>query len=813
MPPRLNKRQLRELEELQSLETTPGVEAEEDVAEEEPSPPSKKVTGGFAALMATDDGDEKESEEEEVSRASKSKKKKKKKKASSATSNAVVSAPPPPIEEAKPTSASTEQNAPAGLSKKEKKAIKKQKAKAAKDEGDELDRALAELSLKHPELKQVAQHAPATKASSKFYSLLAVSLSHLDAEAEMRKFFGSKVVTASKASGSGSSNAPARRQPTAMRSNLTRPQSTWWPSSYRQGLSSRMLTEEELAERKARHQWNEDVPGERVWTVEYTRKYRGMTKTFIQMVMSGDPEGLFHILRSFPYHADTLLQLSEVYFHREEHSTASDFIDRALFTYERAFVGAFNFTSGQSRLDFDRVENRPFFLAVHRQASDLQRRGCVRTAFEFARLLLALDPATDPHGALLHLDFLAIKSGMHQWLIDMWDTQCQMSASEWQGRAHVRALPGWAYARALALFVAEEESKDEEHKHSTEALLEAVNAFPSVVPLLADKADITLPGTIRAHAAFRIHTDASTLSNHSHAILHLLSHLYALRSAPLWKVKSRAAWFARTIGSLEGKLTSITFGTSSKTTSPSPSLFHSLYSRADLAYSVYRHVVVLEPVTRAGRLFGFLPPQILTAKQLACDPVPPPTRASEYDGAFFAGAEDPLAATAPRGRREAARLLERMVPDPVFRRQLEDFFRAHPGFAARFPGGVLEFAQAAAQMPEEVLEDLMIEVANAEQGGVAFGEGAEGVMPGQMPGLELVDDDLPDFQPAPGQDPTAAAEEFEEEEEEEEEAEEEVETAPLPVRLLRNVMNRFWGGGRNDEDSSDDELRDEAGVD
>lgn len=55
--------------------------------------------------------------------------------------------------------------------------------------------------------------------------------------------------------------------------------------------------------------------------------------------------------------------------YHEEHSTAADFIDRALFTYERAFVGAYNFTSGQNRLDFDRVENRPFFLAIHRQVS------------------------------------------------------------------------------------------------------------------------------------------------------------------------------------------------------------------------------------------------------------------------------------------------------------------------------------------------------------------------------------------------------------------------------------------------------------
>ena len=108
------------------------------------------------------------------------------------------------------------------------------------------------------------------------------------------------------------------------------------------------------------------------------------SRTSIYFWLLADPEGFYQILRLLPYHADTLLQLSEVYFQREgmlsnkvdvrllnktppEHSTAADFIDRALFTYERAFVGSLNFTSGLSRMDFDRVENRPFFLAVHRQ--------------------------------------------------------------------------------------------------------------------------------------------------------------------------------------------------------------------------------------------------------------------------------------------------------------------------------------------------------------------------------------------------------------------------------------------------------------
>ena len=92
--------------------------------------------------------------------------------------------------------------------------------------------------------------------------------------------------------------------------------------------------------------------------------------------------------------------------------------------------------------------------------SDLVRRGCVRTAFEFARLLYGLDPATDPHGALLHLDYLAIKAGMHDWLLEFWDAQCGLPEDAWAGRMHVRGLPGWAYARALALFAKEESKHD-----------------------------------------------------------------------------------------------------------------------------------------------------------------------------------------------------------------------------------------------------------------------------------------------------------------------------------------------------------------
>lgn len=804
MPPRLNKRQLREQEELLSLEAARDPEGSSgEESEPKTSVPAKPSGSAFAALIVSADADTESDEEESTPRASKSKKKKKKKKPA-------ATAPTTPVTISQGASGKVDQEQPSsspGPSKQERKALKKQKQKA-KDNRDDVDKALAELSIKYPDLRQVVAATSASpaerSASSALAELLAVSLQHLDAEAEMRKFFGSKAISAAKASGSGSSSSSRR---TAMqRSNLTRPQSTWSPAQMRDGLSARVYADEEVQEICTRHGW-QPLLEERVWTVEYSKKYRGVTLAFMQTVMSGDPEGFWQILRLLPYHADTLLQLSEVYFHREEHSTAADHIDRALFAYERAFVGSFNFTSGVNRLDFDRVENRPFFLALHRQVSDLQRRGCVRAAFEFARLLYALDPWTDPHGALLHLDFLAHKAGMSQWLLDVWDFFATHASNEkaYSGRLVPTALPGWAYARALALYVREEEHRDKDHGESTKSLQDAIIAFPAVVPVLADKADISLSADVRRHSAFRIHPDASSLPAESAAVLHLLSHLYAQRSFSLWKVPQRTSWFARTVVATLADLPPSYDNTSSPYRG-----FVTLFSKRELTYSVYRHTTVLEASCR--RLFGFIPRAVTDAKHLACDPLPPPTRVSDYDEEFFRGAEDALNVR-PRSRRANERLLERLLPDPVFRGQLQAFFQAHPDFAARFPGGLIQFAQLAGQLPEEVLEDLM--VAHMEGGD---GVGAMGGMPGQMPGEEGM---LVDFGNAAehANAPTDAVHhladqghhEQDDEEDEEDDEDEDVDVAPLPVRLLRNIVNRFWGSNAHAEESSEDEDEDIAG--
>lgn len=99
----------------------------------------------------------------------------------------------------------------------------------------------------------------------------------------MRRFFGGKVVTASRNEPGSSSRA--RRQPTVQRSNLTRPRSDWWPAKLREGLTLRPLTDSEAAAKTSNAPWDNNE--EKYWTVEYSKRYKGATFEFMQTVLSG----------------------------------------------------------------------------------------------------------------------------------------------------------------------------------------------------------------------------------------------------------------------------------------------------------------------------------------------------------------------------------------------------------------------------------------------------------------------------------------------------------------------------------------------
>lgn len=145
--------------------------------------------------------------------------------------------------------------------------------------------------------------------------------------------------------------------------------------------------------------------------------------------------------------------------------------------------------------------------------------------------------------------------------------------------------------------------------------------------------------------------------------LHLLSHLYVQRSTPVWK--DHSAWFSSTVKD------ALALVPSSLPVTGRRKAFLKQYENQSSRFSVYRHIMVLE--TSYRRLFSFIPKQVLEAKSLACDPLPPSTLISQYDNEFFRNIED-LYSPRLRTRRQRAndeRRLEQFIPDAAFRQQLQ----------------------------------------------------------------------------------------------------------------------------------------------
>ncbi|KDQ07759.1 hypothetical protein BOTBODRAFT_38551 [Botryobasidium botryosum FD-172 SS1] len=602
MPPRLSKRQQRE-EVLSRLRDSLLAAGGDEPAEGEAERPRPQFIFGISELSSESESDAEEAPAQEKPKSKKSKKKKKKKKSAA------------PAADTPPRSANDQPSAP-----------QPSKGKGKAGQKDDFDAALEELAQKYPDMRVASSSrtGSVSTVAQTFKELLAVSPKYLDSQAELRRFFGHKVVN-SVAASSRKKPPSASHRNASVRSVLTH-----IPDAGVQLRSSQGLSVKQLDERTIRYKGYEAYAflGEKWWTIEHDIQYKKMQMEFLGMVQVGDPNHFVTLLQINPWHVDTNLQLAEVFRHQEDYDKAGELVDRAMFAYERAFAGSFNFTLGTCRLDFDCVENRPFFLSLHRHIQHLERRGTTRTAFEVARLLLSLDPHTDPHGALLHLDFLAVKSGMDQWLLDMWNVwdlvkkEADFGPDDNDFRIELHCLPGWAYSRAVALRHLEIEKGDKEHSESTAALREAVLAFPYVVPVLADKAGISLPQEVRAHQMFRISTgwDSNTPAE---SALHLLSHIYAHRAALVWKDGELSSWFEKTVP---------TVLPSNRKSKSAPMRDLALrHFATGPTQAICRHVLVCE----IRSLTSFLDPTKIPNMVLAYDPLPPLSSRSRYDEKYL----------------------------------------------------------------------------------------------------------------------------------------------------------------------------------
>ena len=383
---------------------------------------------------------------------------------------------------------------------------------------DEIDAALK--SLKTHDRGQAAglQEARPDQSLTAFYELLAVDGRHLNALNEMKKLFGNTVMasespdTAGRRRGRGAQaldlgaalagrNNPVSRgqglSGLALRRNVFVPGKEEWPKATSGGLGMELV--------------------ERAWdfTVEYryvhSRLYFDVQREFLRCVESMDPQNMIVLLQRHPYHVSTLLQVSEIAKQQGDHAVAADLLERALFTYGRSVQSSFGnaLADGKARLDYRRFENREFWLAAWRYIASLGQRGTWRTAFEWAKLLLSLDPEGDPLCVHLILDQLAIRGGEYERLIQL----AAVDSVEW-GQKTVNVQISLALAHYKL-------------KHGTEArtlLANAVHRFPWAFARLFKELNIEhIPKSIWGREPRNAHEA-------------LLSEAYAVRAKDMWNV-------------------------------------------------------------------------------------------------------------------------------------------------------------------------------------------------------------------------------------------------------------------------------------
>ncbi|KAL1117365.1 hypothetical protein AAG570_004691 [Ranatra chinensis] len=335
--------------------------------------------------------------------------------------------------------------------------------------------------------------------------LLSIEHRTLNPNNELRRIFGTKIFQNEQVKKRGRS-----------RSHL---KSTWlvtpkdnWPQVGKPGLSMKLL---------------ETKNGIHYFAYEHSVNYQQVQLRFLDAVESLNPDNIVAIINTHPYHVDALLQLSELCRLSEDLPMAAELVERALYCLECAQHVAFSIATGQCRLDYRRQENRALYIALFKHMIYVGSRACYRTALEFCKLLLSLDPESDPLAAILAIDFYALRSQEYEWLIRL--------AEEWESSRNLSQLPNFAYSLAVAHF------QLNNVETANTLLQKALVMFPGVLPLLLSKCGTQTDARVSSSTFFSCASETQSKS------LTQLEIMYVARCYHVWKESELLPWLERNV--------------------------------------------------------------------------------------------------------------------------------------------------------------------------------------------------------------------------------------------------------------------------
>lgn len=363
----------------------------------------------------------------------------------------------------------------------------------------------------------------------------------LNADSELKRLFGSKVVEMGRRDDEASNPQTARRRARTVgrahirrRISLVSPRDTW--VGHAPGLT--MVIDSEAT--------NMEDASIRYFRYKHEQSYARVQDEYRSCVELHDPNLLVTLSGRHPYHVDTLLQLAELYRQMGELDRAAEQIERCLYVMETSWNISFKPYNGKCRLRFDVIENRCLYIALFRYSQLLTRRGLHRTALEISKLLLNFDPEHDPMGMLMLVDSFALLSGEYEWIKEMRENYSYIpiqyfpnfaasssvaSQSVRLGISGISNRGSSAKSKSSGKSTDKKESGSEGWGDADELLVEALLTFPMILkPLLS-----VIQDSSGVWMEFRLFDEGWYSAGYEdYGVLVRMCRVYAERSKLLW---------------------------------------------------------------------------------------------------------------------------------------------------------------------------------------------------------------------------------------------------------------------------------------
>ncbi|CAL0317996.1 unnamed protein product [Lupinus luteus] len=412
-------------------------------------------------------------------------------------------------------------------SKSKKKKKKKKDASIANKTGGEkeLDSIIEDLSLNvnsfseqqlSSKVRAVSAEDQNKSVKQNATSVLHVDPKYLNAENELRRIFGSKVVksfetqTSNQASSSRQIRGVRRGHYNLKKTALATPANHWprWDGS----LSMEFL---------------ETKNGYNHFKYAHSSSYSQAQTAFEATKAINDLNGIASILMHHPYHLDSLLTMAEYFKVVGEQQMSADAIAKCLYALECAWHPMFTPLQGNCQLKFSHDMNKPMFTALFTHMKNLDRRGCHRSALEVCKLLLSMD-SDDPMGAIFSIDYFALRAEEYAWL--------EKFSEDYESDNSIWLFPNFSYSLAICRFYLEREasngaSVDAKKSSSLDLMKQALMLHPSVIKKLVEKVPLKDRSwtNILKHAFFQ--SDQTKLLSQDHLI-----NIYAERNYLIWRL-------------------------------------------------------------------------------------------------------------------------------------------------------------------------------------------------------------------------------------------------------------------------------------